>query len=177
MSILNDDILQGRNDPTVDDLKSWTISGGSDAIESCLKDIPGWDADSLVASVGIHVKDDGGIESVQIFLIGFKDVGRCQGSILFGDAMAEEDYIKIDQVDMSLADIWDKLVSDWIPSDALDWTLKMFNPETKKYKVINKLDEEGLASRGASKFSVRAQLALDKGLKIICDNYFWNLKW
>jgi len=48
----------------------------------------------------------------------------------------------------------------------------MFNPETKKYKVINKLDEEGLASRGASKFSVRAQLALDKGLKIICDNYF-----
>ena len=69
-----------------------------------MKDIPGWGADSLVASVGIYVKDDRGIESVQIFLIGFKDMGRCQGSILFGDALAEEDYVKIDQVDMILAD-------------------------------------------------------------------------
>jgi len=31
-------------------------------------------------------------------------MGRCQGSILFGDALAEEDYVKIDQVDMILAD-------------------------------------------------------------------------
>ena len=74
---------------------------------------------------------------------------------------ANEDYVKFSQIDMAQFIIRGGLVSEWLASDSLDWSLKIHNPETKKYRQIPGLDGEELLSKGASKFSLRTHLSLE----------------
>ena len=85
MTTLSDRVLRGGKDPDYDFLKNFIIRGGGDVIEDKLKEQQGWDGVSPVASVGIHVGEDGSIKDTEIFLMGSKEVGRVSSSTLFGN--------------------------------------------------------------------------------------------
>ena len=56
-----------------------------------------------VASVGIHVGEDGSITDTEIFLMGAKEVGRVSSNSLSGDKFMVEPYAKVNPVDLALA--------------------------------------------------------------------------
>ena len=165
MAPLTDEILGGNEDPTEDTMRSWVITGGSEAVELALRNY-GYDGDGIATSIGVYVSDEGNIIGTQIFINGCKEVGRLMASILWDKPLNKEDYAKVESVDLSLANIRGRMVSDWISGDKLDWCLKVMNPETKKYRVIGNLDEDGLKAKGASKLSFRVHVSLRKGPKL-----------
>ena len=83
MSILNEDILSNTDIPTQDVMKGWVVRGGSEAVQEMLK-TRGWDGESLVGTVGVHVDENGHIFEDQLFLSGFKPVGRISAQIIWG---------------------------------------------------------------------------------------------
>ena len=70
-------------------------------------------------------------------------------------------------VDLALASVRDRMVSDWIPSDKIDWSLNVFNPASDKFSVIQKLNSEALKEKGGDKLNFRLHLALSPGPKIV----------
>ena len=161
MSVLTDEVLKGKKDPSLETLKLWTIRGGSEVIQEKLKE-RGWDVEFLVSSLRIHFNQESKVTNVQLFLSGFKPVGRVTANILWGDTLNQDNYAKFESVDMSLTIICASMVS----ADKTDWVLKVVNQETKKMRVINKLDEDSLKACGATKINLRAHVALDKGIKL-----------
>jgi hypothetical protein len=164
MTTLQDSILKGRKDPSVEYLRDFFISGGSEVVEEKLK-AGGWTGKTPVASVGIHISG-GSIVDTEIFISGPKEVGRISARLLWGEPFTNESYAKVEPMDLALVSIRGRMVSNWVKGDKLDWALKVHNPYNGKYKVINKLDEESLKIRGASKLSFRLHLALDKGPRL-----------
>ena len=161
MTALDEPILRGRGNPTPAFLKDFTITGGSDVLEARLKEL-GWQGRTPVASVALHI-EEGNIVDTQIFLTGNKEVGKVSAEMLWGQPLTDESYAKIETIDLAHASIHGRMVSDWIPGDKLDWALKVKNTDNQRYKVVNKLDEQGLEAKGASKISARIHLALNKG--------------
>ena len=80
--------------------------------------------------------------------------------------MTHESYLKVEPVDLALVNIRGRMVSDWIGGDKLDWVLKVHNPVNNKFKVIDKLDDETLKTKVASKLNFRVHLSLDKGPRL-----------
>ena len=87
-------------------------------------------------------------------------------NVLWGEEIDFKSYVKFEQMDMTLAVTRGGLVSDWISGDKLDWQLKVHNPATGRFTVVNKLEEEALKAKGASKLTFRLHHALDKGPRI-----------
>jgi hypothetical protein len=166
MTSLSDPVLLGNTDPSQDTIKSWTISGGHDVIQEKLGET-GWDGRTQVASIGLFQDDQGKIVDSQIFLSGFRNVGHISAKMIWGDKLNNDDYIKLNPMDTSQANIRGRMVSDWISSDKEDWVLKISNPETKRYRVVDKLAEDSLKEKGASKMAFRYHLALSKGPSLI----------
>jgi hypothetical protein len=166
MTTLTDRVLRGSKDPDADFLKNFIIRGGGDVIEDKLKE-QGWNGETPVASVGIHVGEDGGITDTEIFLMGSKEVGRVSSNTLFGDKFKVESYVKVNPVDLALASVRGRMVSDWISSDKVEWQLKIHNPDTNKYAVVQKLDVEKLKEVGAAKMNFRVHLSLAPGPKFV----------
>ena len=74
-----------------------------------------------MVSVGLHQDDTGRITSSQIFISGFKEVGRVQAHVIFGDHFKDkEDYVEIYQIDLSQFNSRGRVISDWIASDKQD---------------------------------------------------------
>ena len=161
MTALNEPILRGRGSPTPDFMKDFTITGGSDVLEAKLKEL-GWQGRTPMASVALHI-EEGNIVDTQIFLTGTKEVGKVSAEMLWGQPLTDESYAKIETIDLAHASIHGRMVSDWIAGDKLDWALKVKNNDNNRYKVINKLDDQGLEAKGASKISARIHLAPNKG--------------
>ena len=84
MTTLNDPILQSRNNPNEEIIKSWIIQGGSDLIQEKLK-LLGWNEDTPIASIALHQDDSGKIVDTQIFLFGYREIGRISANIIWGD--------------------------------------------------------------------------------------------
>ena len=165
MTTLTDPVLLGEKDPDIDTIKQWIINGGVDVIQDRLRE-QGWDGFSQVASVGMFQDDKGKITETQLFISGQREVGRVPANVIWGDALTKHDYLKIDPIDMAQAVIKGRMISEWIKGDKLDWCLKTFNGETGKYRVTDKLSEDSLKAKGASKISLRLHLSLDKGPKV-----------
>ena len=110
MNYLKDSILMGNKTPSEDTMRTWFVCGGSEVVEGRLKEL-GVAQDPMFASIGIHVRQDGSVGEGQIFLSGFKEMGRIQGSIFFGEPLTDNDYVKIASVDMSLFNTRPTLVS------------------------------------------------------------------
>jgi hypothetical protein len=162
MTTLTDEILSGRSEPTLAFLKDYTITGGSEQVEERLKAL-GWDGKTPVASVGIHI-EDGMISDMQVFVFGNYDGGHISARMLWGDDKFDSlSYVKLEQVDLALACVRGRLVSSWMKGDKLDWMLKIHNIESGKYRTVQKLDEDGLVDKGASKLNFRLHLSLEKG--------------
>ena len=161
-TVLSEPIFMGKNDPTEEVLRSWTIRGGSEQVEQVLKD-KGWNGKDVVASVGLHMDSAGKITDSQLFLSGFMSVGRLSASMLWSGAFGDKDYIKVEAVNLAIFNIWSRMSSDWICGAKLDWIFKIYNPERKTYTVIDKLDEDNLRKVGASLLSFRLHLGLTKG--------------
>ena len=75
----------------------------------------------MVASIGVNIEQDGSITGVEFFVTGFRDIGRVKANVIFGDALSDEDYLKIPQVDMSSPNFKNSLTSSWVCSDSLEW--------------------------------------------------------
>ena len=134
MSAMTDPVLQGKKDPTPDYLKKdFVITGGGEEVEQKLKDMCNWNGETPVAAVGIHIGDNKNIIQAELFICGVKEVGRIAASTLYGDVFAAESYVKVNPVDLALASVRDRMVSDWIPSDKIDWSLNVFNPASDKF--------------------------------------------
>ena len=166
MTTLTDRVLRGSKDPDYDFLKNYIVRSGGDVIEDKLKE-QGWDGLVPVASVGIHVGEDGSITDTEIFLMGAKEVGRVSSNTLFGDKFKVESYVKVNLLDLALATVQGRMVSDWISSDKVEWVLKVHNPNTNKYAVVQKLDTERLKEVGAEKINFRVHLSLAPGPKFV----------
>ena len=166
MTSLSDSVLQGNTDPSQDTIKSWTISGGHDVIQEKLG-AAGWDGSTQVASIGLYQDDQGKIVDSQIFLSGFRTVGHISAKMIWGDKLNNDDYIKMNPMDTAKANIMSCMVSNWICSDKEDWVLKTINPETKRYRVVDKLAEDSLKEKGASKMAFRYHIALSKGPSLV----------
>jgi hypothetical protein len=93
--------------------------------------------------------------------------GRIAANTLYGDVFAAESYVKVNPVDLALASVRDRMVSDWIPSDKVDWSLKVLNTDTDRFTVIQKLDSDALKEKGGGKLNFRLHLALSPGPKIV----------
>ena len=63
MSVLTDAVLRSSEEPTEDAIRSWIISGGSEVVQEKLK-ARGWDGETLVASLGLHLDQEGNITDV-----------------------------------------------------------------------------------------------------------------
>ena len=137
---------------------------GPKQVEEKLKEL-GWLGDSPVASMAIYF-ENGAISDSQIFILGPREVGRISAPTLFGDTFHKDSYAKIGNMDPALASVRGRMVSDWIPDTDVDWQLKIINHETGRFKVINKIDVEGLKDVGANSLSIRLHLSLDKGPKL-----------
>ena len=166
MTSLSDPVLLGKTDPSQDTIKSWTIQGGHDVIQEKLGEA-GWDGRNQVASIGLFQDNQGKIVDSQIFLSGFRTVGHISAKMIWGDKMHNDDYIKMNPMDTSQANIRGRMVSDWISSDKEDWVLKIINPETKRFRVVDKLAEDSLKEKGASKMAFRYHIALSKGPSLV----------
>ena len=166
MTTLTENVFIGWTEPDTDTLNTYVVEGGSEVVEDKLKSM-GWTADSPAAAISVFYGNQE-VTNTQIFLCGFKDVGRISAATIWGDHMSKESYVKIDPVDLSLVTIMGRMVADWVLGDKLDWSLKLHNAESGKYQVINKLNEEKLKSVGASKVKFRLHLALDKGPRLTC---------
>ena len=164
MTTLDDQVLKECNVPPEEFMANYIIPGGSEIVDHRLRQF-GWDGVTPTAALGLHV-EEGKITGYQIFLMGSKEIGRMLASTLWGENLDKESYVKIDPVDLALSTVLGGLVSNWILSDKLDWIYKAYNQETAKYKLINKLDEDGLQAKGASKYNLRIYLGLDKGPKL-----------
>ena len=143
----------------------WVVRGGTDVIQEKLK-AKGWDGESSIASIALTQDEEGKIVGAQVILSGFREMGRISANTVWGESLRQEDYIKVHPLDLALATIRERMVSDWIHSDQLDWVLKIMNKETKKFRIVDKLAGEDLREKGASKFSVRTHLTLEKGPKL-----------
>ena len=166
MTSLSDPVLLGKTDPSQDIIKSWTITGGHDVIQEKLGET-GWDGRTQVASIGLYQDDQGKIVDSQIFLSGFRTVGHISAKMIWGDKLNNDDYIKMNPMDTAQANIRGRMVSDWISSDKEDWVLKIINPETKRFRVVDKLAEDSLKEKGASKMAFRYHIALSKGPSLV----------
>lgn len=167
MSTLTDPVLRGKKDPTQDYLKDFLITGGGEEVEQKLKDVCNWNGETPVAAVGIHIGDNKNIIQAELFVCGVKEVGRIAANTLYGDGFAAESYVKVNPVDLALASVRDRMVSDWIPSDKVDWCLKVFNPASDKFTVIQKLNSDTLKEKGGDKLNFRLHLALSPGPKVV----------
>ena len=74
--------------------------------------------------------------------------------------------MKVQPADLALATVRSRMVSDWISSDKVDWVLKVYNPDTNKYAVMQKLDTERLKDV-AVKMNFRFHLSLAPGPKLV----------
>ena len=156
--------LAGKADvPACQPLKAITPPGPQQ-VEEKLKEL-GWLGDSPVASMAIYF-ENGAISDSQIFILGPREVGRISAPTLFGDTFHKDSYAKIGNMDPALASVRGRMVFDWIPDTDMDWQLKIINHETGRFKVINKIDVEGLKDVGANSPSIRLHLFLDKGPKL-----------
>ena len=166
MTSLSDPVLLGKTDPSQDTIKKWTIHGGHEVIQKKLGEA-GWDGRNQVASIGLFQNNQGKIIDSQIFLAGFRTVGHISAKMIWGDKMHNDDYVKMNPMDTSQASIRGRMVSDWISSDKEDWVLKTINPVTKRYRVVDKLAEDSLKEKGASKMAFRYHVALGKGPSLV----------
>jgi hypothetical protein len=162
MTSLSDPVLLGKTDPSQDTIRKWTIHGGHEVIQEKLGEA-GWDGRNQVASIGLFQDNQGKIVDSQIFLSGFRTVGHISAKMIWGDKLQNDDYVKMNTMDTSQANIRGRMVSDWISSDKEDWVLKIINPETKRFRVVDKLAEDSLKEKGASKMAFRYHIALNKG--------------
>ena len=110
--------------------------------------------------------ENGAISNTQIFVLGPREVGRISAPTLFGDTFHKDSYAKIGNMDLALASVRGRMVSDWVSDTDVDWQLKIINPETGRFKVISKTDVEGLKEVEANSLSFRLHLSLDKGPKL-----------
>ena len=164
MTTLSEPILASRGNPDRGFWNDYIVTGGSDVIEEKIKAM-GWTGRSPVATVGLHV-EDGAITDTQLFLSGTRLGDRIGADLMFGPPLTDDSYIKLEALDLALFSIHGRMVSDWVSSDKTDWVLKIHNSDTGRFKIINKLDQEGLIAKGADKFYLRQHLALDKGPKL-----------
>ena len=167
MYTLTDPVLRGKKDPSQDYLNNFIIKGGSKVIEQKLKEMCGWNGETPVAAVGIHIGDTGEVNQAELFVCGVKEAGRVAANGLYGDVSAAESYVKVNPVDLGLASVRDRMVSDWIPSDKIYWCLKVHNQATDSYTVIQKLDGDSLMEEGGDKLTFRLHLAVSPGPKIV----------
>ena len=164
MTTLSEPILASRGNPDRGFWNDFIVTGGTDCVEEKLKAM-GWAGRCPVATVGLHV-EDGAITDTQLFLSGTRQGDRVGADLMFGPPLTDASYVKLEALDLALFSIHGRMVSDWVSSDKTDWALKIHNAETGRYKVINKLDQEGLTAKGADKFYLRQHLALDKGPRL-----------
>ena len=162
---LTDPILAGTKAPTIDQLKEYTILGGSEVVEIKLKE-KGWSESQPVATMVMDFSE-GNIVNTHIVTLGTKEVGKIAADVLWGPDWLEKSYAKIDPIDLAHFNTTGRMMSDWLTGDKLDWVTKIMNPESGKLKVINKLLEESLSEVGATKLWFRCHLSLDKGPKLI----------
>ena len=83
MTTLSDPILAGKKIPSVEFLKEYVITGGSEQVEGKLKEL-GWSGETPVASFGIHIDNTGNITDTQIIICGITEVGRISANTLWG---------------------------------------------------------------------------------------------
>ena len=93
MTTLSEPIMSGKKNPPEDFMKDYVITGGSEQVEEKLKQF-GWTGESPVAAIGIHI-DNGVIVNGQVFVSGFKEVGRITANTLWGEPLTQDDYIKV----------------------------------------------------------------------------------
>ena len=164
MTTLSEPILASRGNPDRGFWNDYIVTGGSDVIEEKIKAM-GWTGRSPVATVALHV-EDGAITDTQLFLSGARQGDRVGANLMFGPPLTDNSYVKLEALDLALFSIHGRMVSDWVSSDKTDWVLKIHNSDTGRYKVVDKLDQEGLKAKGADKFYLRQHLALDKGPRL-----------
>ena len=166
MTALNDDIFKGTKDPDPELIKTWRINGGVDVIQQKLK-LAGWDEKTPVASLVLHQNDEGRITSSQLVVSGFKEVGKIMANVIYGDSFKDkQDYVKINPVDLSQANIRGRMASDWMSSDKQDWVLKIHNPDSGRFRMVDKLNQVALEEKGATKMSFKLLVNLSKGPKL-----------
>ena len=165
MTALNEPILLGSNIPDTNTIKQWTINGYSDVIQEKLKS-NGWNGETQVASVALTQDDEGKITGSQVVLSGSREIGHISANTIWGEPLTQEDYVKIHQMDVAITNIQGRMVSDWVHSNQMDWVLKILNKETNKYRIIDRLSEDALKEKGASKLFFRVHLSLEKGPRI-----------
>ena len=120
----------------------------------------------LVASVALHINATGTITGLQLFLAGFMNVGKEYPTMLFREGLQKEDYIRIENIDLSLGISWSSLILHWIPGRNLDWSFKIYNPNNNKDKVLEEMEKEKLVNTGANQMRFRIHFSLQRGLRI-----------
>ena len=108
----------------------------------------------LVASVALHINATGTITGLQLFLAGFMNVGKEYPTMLFREGLQKEDYIRIENIDLSLGISWSSLILHWIPGRNLDWSFKIYNPNNNKDKVLEESEKEKLVYAGANQYAL-----------------------
>ena len=164
MLVLSDSVLSGSDSPSEERLKSYCIQGGSDVVENKLKET-GW-TDSTPATTVMLDFNGGEITNMRIHVLGFKEAAKLTADVLWGSSFSDKSYVKIEPLDFANFIIAGRMVSEWLPGDGLEWSLKIFNTETKKIKTISRLAEDALNNLGATKLWFCLHLSLDKGPRV-----------
>ena len=147
------------------DMQKLLIQGGSEVVIQELRN-NGWDGSSPTAAVGLMFEDDGGIKQTELFLMGTKEAVKLDATTLFGGERHENDYVKINSIDLSMFLFKGSLVSEWIENNEFEWVYRKYNPDTQKYKETSHLDENGMKHLKINKLHLRCHLTPITGLKL-----------
>ena len=104
--------------------------------EQTLKERVTWKGDTSTASISVQIEEEDNITDAQNFFLGPKKVSKVlMKEVLLFEPITDNNYPKVETVDLALTNIIGKMTSNWIINDRVKGSIIVQNLASSKFRL------------------------------------------